>query len=275
MYALLAITSSLVWGTADFIGGTLSRRRNTLSVLAGAAPFGLLAAITVLLISGSPVEMGPHIWWGAFAGLIGLVGLGAFYAALASGQMGIVSPISALGVLVPLSIGLLSGELPSGLQLVGIILAVIGVVLASGPELNASATRRPVVLAFIAAASFGFTVWAMAQGGQTNAALTVVMMRVVQVATLVVLAIAVKAGRDLTRADLPWLIALGFADAFANYLFILAAGSGMLSVVSVLGSLFPVVTVLLAWRVHHERLLPIQYVGISIAMVGVVGITAG
>jgi drug/metabolite transporter (DMT)-like permease len=75
--------------------------------------------------------------------------------------------------------------------------------------------------------------------------------------------------------DLPWLMALGAADAFANYLFILAAGSGLLSVVSVLGSLFPVVTVLLAWWIHHERLQKIQYVGISVAMLGVVAITAG
>lgn len=275
MYALMAVASSLVWGTADFIGGTLSRRRNTVSVLAGAAPFGLLAAFLVAIIDGSGFAFGPHVWWGAFAGIVGLIGLGAFYAALAAGQMGIVSPISALGVLVPLSIGLISGEVPTGIQLVGIILAVIGVVLASGPELNASTTRRPVVLAFIAAGSFGFTVWAMAQGGQTNAPMTVVVMRIVQVASLVLLAMILKAGRDLEMRDLPWLMALGAADAFANYLFILAAGSGLLSVVSVLGSLFPVVTVLLAWWIHHERLQKIQYVGISVAMLGVVAITAG
>lgn len=275
MAAVLALLSSVVWGTADFIGGTLSRRRPAVAVLGGSQPFGLIAAVLSAAALGQWGGQRGALVNGAVAGVFGLAGLIAFYTALSTGRMGIVSPISSLGVLIPLGIGLVTGDHPSPWQLIGVLVAVVGVVLASGPELSGGAPARPVILAAMAALFFGCGIYFMAAGGRANPAMTVVMMRVVQV--LILAAVAVRAGSlgGLRPSDAPMLAITGVFDALANVLYTSAASLGMLSLVSVLGSLFPVVTVVLAWRFHHERLLAAQYAGIAATVAGVVAITAG
>jgi drug/metabolite transporter (DMT)-like permease len=275
MAAVLALMSSLVWGTADFLGGTLSRRRHPVAVLGGSQPFGLITALVAAVALGQLQWGGPAMSNGIVAGLFGLFGLICFYTALATGRMGIVSPISSLGVVIPLAIGLLAGDQPRPMQMLGVVVAIIGVVLASGPELSGGAPIRPVVLSLLAALFFGAGVYFMAAGGKANPAMTVVMMRVTQVGLLLALALALRTVGGLARSDIPLLGLTGFLDASANVLYTSAAAIGLLSLVSVLGSLFPVVTVLLAWWVHRERLQPVQYAGIAFTVMGVAAITAG
>lgn len=275
MAAVLALLSSFAWGTADFLGGILSKRRNPVAVIGGSQPFGLLAITIVALVSGQFWFSEEVIYNGVLAGLIGMVALMAYYQALATGQMGIVAPIGSLGVLVPLTYGYLAGEMPTAFQNIGIGLAIIGVVLASGPEFRGDAQVKPVILAFISAAMFGFTVLFMARGGELNPAGTVVMMRVAQVSVMVSIASILRTFGGLKKTDVPLLALTGSLDAVANVLFTTAAGLGLISVVSVLGSLFPVATALLAWWFLKERLLPIQYLGIVVTMAGVAAITSG
>lgn len=275
MAAVLALLSSFAWGTADFLGGILSKRRNPVAVIGGSQPFGLLAITIVALVSGQFWFSEEVIYNGVLAGLIGMVALMAYYQALATGQMGIVAPIGSLGVLVPLTYGYLAGEMPTAFQNIGIGLAIIGVVLASGPEFRGDAQVKPVILAFISAAMFGFTVLFMARGGELNPAGTVVMMRVAQVSVMVSIALILRTFGGLKKTDVPLLALTGSLDAVANVLFTTAAGLGLISVVSVLGSLFPVATALLAWWFLKERLLPIQYLGIVVTMAGVAAITSG
>lgn len=275
MAALLALLSSVVWGASDFLGGTLSKRLPAIAVVGGSQIFGLISAIIIATVQGDLGAPRGYILWGVAAGLFGLVGLIAFYAALSSGRMGIVSPISSLGVLVPLSIALLTGEKPSGLQYIGILVAVMGVVLASGPELNGGSDARPVLLAFVAALTFGFTIYGMARGSEFSSPMTVVAMRIAQVSSVLVIAAWKRSNGGLKKTDIPLLIVIGSTDAIANILFTASTAVGMLAVTSVLGSLFPVATVLLALVIHKERLLPIQYLGVVATMCGVVAITAG
>jgi drug/metabolite transporter (DMT)-like permease len=206
---------------------------------------------------------------------MGLFGLVAFYTALATGQMGIVAPISSLSAVVPVTIGLAQGERPGTLQVVGIVVALIGVILASGPELNGKVDSRPVLLAFIAAITFGFAVYFMARGGQVNPTMTITAMRLTQVVMVLVLVLALRSLGGLIKKDVPLLAAIGFTDAGANILFAVAASLGLLSVVAVLGSLYPIVTVLLAWWIHKERLIPVQYIGIVVTFSGVALIAVG
>ena len=277
MPLFLALLSSVTWGTSDFLAGNISRRLPPIAVLGGSQVFGGILAVGFALQTGhwrwdNPSTLG----WGAFAGVLGLVGLVAFYSALASGLMGIVSPISSIGVIIPLAIGLINGDQPSGVQYVGILVAFTGVVLASGPELNSKASARPVFLALVAALSFGICVFCMAKGGQAgNPAMTIAAMRITQVTCLAFVLLVARSFGGMRRSDLPMLAAIGFTDAAANILFAFAAATGLLSIVSILGSLFPVATVILAWRVLKERLLSIQYVGIVCTLLGVVAITAG
>ena len=136
MAALLALGSSVIWGSADFLGGLLTRTRSAYVVVAGSQAFGLLAIAIVALVTGDWREPVGYLPWAVGAGLSGAVGLVAYYAALSSGTMGVVAPIASMGAVVPVILGIAGGEHPSWVQLLGIVLALLGVAAASGPELS-------------------------------------------------------------------------------------------------------------------------------------------
>ena len=275
MPVILALLSSLVWGLSDFLGGTLSKKRKAVAVIGGSQSFGLLF-VSLLAIGFQAWTWNQIVWVnGAIAGAMGLLGLVCFYTALATGQMGIVAPISSLSAVVPVTIGLVQGERPSAMQLTGIVVALIGVILASGPELNGKVDPRPVFLALFAALTFGFCVYFMAQGARINPTMTVTAMRAVQVFLVIILFLAIRNLGGLVKRDIPMLATIGASDAGANVLYTFAASLGLLSVVSVLGSLYPIVTVLLAWWILKERLMRVQYVGIAITFSGVALLALG
>ena len=275
MPIVLALLSSLVWGLADFLGGTLSKKRKAIAVIGGSQSFGLLFA-TILSLAFGLWTWDTSVWInGIIAGALGLLGLVGFYTALATGQMGIVAPISSLSAVVPVTIGLAQGERPGTMQVTGIVIALIGVVLASGPELKGDVDPRPVFLAFFAAVTFGFCVYFMAKGGQINPTMTITAMRATQVAVVLIMALAIMSFGGLIKKDIPLLATIGVTDAGANILFAFAASLGLLCVVAVLGSLYPIVTVLLAWWIHKERLIPVQYLGIVVTFAGVALIAVG
>jgi drug/metabolite transporter (DMT)-like permease len=203
------------------------------------------------------------------AAVSGALGLLAFYVALASGTMGVVSPIAALGAVVPVVGGLLSGEQPSALASAGIVLALVGAVAASGPELQGSAGARPVLLAVIAGIGFGLAMLFIARGAQTDAVMTMWGMRLTSVTGFAVAALVTRNLGGLRPADIGPVALVGVGDVSANLLFGLSSTLGYVSVTSVLASLYPVATVLLARSVLHERLLRIQYVGVVAALAGV------
>lgn len=272
MSVLLALLSSLLWGTGDFLGGTAARRRPALVVVGLSQAAALLALVPLSLALGARPE---SLLDGVLAGVLGLVGLSCFYAALAGGTMGVVAPIAALGGAVPVLVGLARGEDPTVLQLSGIGVALAGVVLASGPELRAGAVR-PLALALVAAVGFGLVLVLLADGaeGSEGAVLvTLLLMRVTSVGLLA--AAAVVARPAIGGGGLLPLVLVGLFDAGANLSFALASRSGLLSVVAVLGSVYPVVTVLLARQLQHERLRPVQVVGVVAALGGVGLIAVG
>lgn len=271
MVALLALMSSLMWGAADFLGGTASRRRPAWQVVVWSQTIAGVVLIIAVLASGASrgIEFGPWFWWALLAGILGGAGLLTFYAALAQGTMGVVSPIAAMGVLIPLIVGLVSGDRLTSMQAVGVGAAVIGIVLASGPELSARSPWRPVLLAGCAAVFFGGALLGIAQGSKTSVLMTMLVMRSFSVTVFVIALLGWASMRQLRRAEIWPLIVIGAMDVAANVCFGWASSMGALAIVSVLGSIYPIVTVALAWFVHKERLAPIQYAGIAAAMAGV------
>lgn len=277
MAALLALLSSVLWGGSDFLGGTVSRRLAAPVVVGASQLVGLLAVTAVTAGLGELGGPSGYLPWAVGAGLAGLVGLVAFYSALAIGTMGVVSPIAALGVVVPVLVGLLRGERPGTVQVFGIVLAVVGVVLASGPELSGRAGARPLLLAVLAAFAFGLALLFIAEGGRTSTLMTLVAMRATSVAVMVVAlgAVARRTSLGLRAGDVPVITVMGVGDVGANLAFGVASTKGLVSVVAVLGSLYPVVTVLLARVVLAERLARVQNVGVAVALAGVVLIAVG
>lgn len=133
---VLALVSSVMWGAADFLGGVISRRLSAVVVVAWAEAIGLvICTVAAFAVAGwhGPFDW---LWWGVAAGAAGSTGLCCYYIALASGTMGVVSPIASLGVSVPVFVGFLTGEAPGVLQVSGIVVAIVGIVLTSGPELS-------------------------------------------------------------------------------------------------------------------------------------------
>jgi drug/metabolite transporter (DMT)-like permease len=275
MAALLALSSSLMWGTADFLGGFTSRRIPALAVYGLSQAVGFVVLVLAATVTSSWGD-DPGFWpWAIASSLLGMVGMLSFYAALAIGPMGIVSPLVALSVLVPVSFGLLVGEIPGGLQILGILAAVIGILLASGPELSGAESARPLILAGLAALGFGGMYLTMAEGSAYSPLMTMTGMRVTTVLLFLVILAKVRSLGGATRRDALPLAVIGVLDAAANVAYGVATTLGLLATTAVLGSLYPVVTAVLAAIVLHERLRAVQYAGVAVAMVGVVLISAG
>ncbi|MDP3712722.1 MAG: DMT family transporter [Mycobacteriales bacterium] len=283
MSAALALLSSLLWGTSDYLGGAASRRLPIPSVLGLAQLVALLGLVPLAVVTGELTAERSYAAPAIGAGLVGVVALGAFYRALAVGTMGVVAPIAALGVVVPVVAGLLDGERPSTLQIAGILVAVAGVVLASGPELSCKAGLEPLLLAALAAVGFGVVLLLVAQGSEDGGSVVMVLltMRLTVVLLLTVLLVALVLSRRRTwelgvrRGDLGLLVAIGIGDVAANGAYAVASQSSLVSVTAVLASLYPVMTALLAYRFDGERLRPIQVGGTALALAGVVLLAAG
>jgi drug/metabolite transporter (DMT)-like permease len=272
----LALLASLTWGTADFLGGTAARRLPAAVVVVLSQTAGLAAVLVVAAATGRLTSPLPVLGWALAAGVCGAIGLTAFYAALAAGTMGVVAPLAALGVLLPVAVGLAGGDRPTGWQGLGVAVAVVGVVGACGPELRGHApARRPLLLAALAGVSFGAVNVLIAGGATSSPTMTLLVMRVTSVS--VVFAGLRRAGVSAraSRRTWPLLAATGFGDVGANALFAVASTRGYLSVVSVLSSLYPVVTVLLARAVHDERVRRVQGVGVTLTLAGVALIASG
>jgi drug/metabolite transporter (DMT)-like permease len=279
MSAFLALFSSLLWGSADFLGGNLTKKYKAVAVTAVSQSFGLLFGILVILVTSS--WLAPTLSWdgyvilGVLAGLLGFGGLTAFYAGLATGRMGVVSPISSLSVLIPLAIAIFGGEKPNTIQITGMCVALLGAFCASGPEIRGGVSAKPLIFATIAAFGFGGAITLIAKGSQTSPIMTMTTMRFTTFIVALVLLAKYRTFGGFAKKDLPILIIIGAADFFGNLLLGIATTKGLVSLAVVLGSLFPIVTVLLAFKFLHERLHKVQYLGIALAISGVVILSLG
>lgn len=279
MASLLALLSSALWGSADYQAGKLSKRFPSIAVLASSQAIGFLTGVFLVLITGAwrASAIGEHgyLFAGVLAGLSGYAGLMSLYAGLSTGRMGVVSPISSLGALIPLAYAILiKGDHLSTILTIGVIAALLGGFLASGPEVSQGLPLKPVLLALSAALFFGLALVFMAIGSESSALMTMTTMR----ATTLVIGLGIFAKfrnfGGLGRREIPILIFIGVADFAANLLLGIATTKGLVSLAMVLGSLYPIATALLAFKFLHERLHKIQYVGVAFAVIGVSLISA-
>ncbi|MCX5088738.1 DMT family transporter [Streptomyces sp. NBC_00365] len=285
MTALFALATSLLWGLADFGGGLLTRRTPALTVVVASQSIAAAVLGAIMVATGGWSAAGPQLWFAFAAGLVGPVALLAFYKALALGPMGVVSPLGSLAVAVPITVGLFLGEHPGLTQMAGIAVAVVGVVLAGGPQLRGAAVQRQaVLLTLIAALGFGtvFVLIAQASSSVTGLFLALFVQRVTNVATGgTALFVAVRRGAvALPEGGFPWqslpaLAFVGLADVAANGTYSVAAQHGPVTVAAVLASLYPVVTALAARGFLSERLRAIQAAGAGLALVGTVLLATG
>jgi drug/metabolite transporter (DMT)-like permease len=291
MSAVLALLASLVWGTSDFAGGLVSKRVRPL-VVVGLAHLSTL--VVLLVVATATGSFGTHLGylpWAIAGGVVGLIGLVAFYTALSTGSMGIVAPIAGTGAIVPVVVGLVGGDSPGALQILGMVVAIGGVVLASGPELRATTKGgvRPLLLACVAALGFGSVFVCIERGSRYSVLMTLTFQRVTSTAIVCLIGLGYYlANRRITNKTeerprlLPStakqcgaIVFVGWTDAGANGLYGAASRHGLVSITAVLASLYPAVTVVLARVIEGERTKRIQDVGVALALGGIVLLAVG
>jgi drug/metabolite transporter (DMT)-like permease len=275
-----ALATALIWGAVDFVAGVKSRSSGALAVLAVSQVSGLLLIAVVTAARGEGPPGGAHLLYAAAAGAASTVGLAALYQGLAVGMMSVVAPITATGAAIPVVVGLARGEDPSWLQGTGLPLALLGIVLAS-VERGSGRGRREgrlaagVGLALLGALGLGGFFLAFDEASEGSIWWAVLMQRATLVGLLVVPAIVFRDRVVPRRRDALPVIAMGLADVAALTLLAEATTRGLISVVSVIASLYPVTTVLLAQVVLRERVSGPQRFGVASALAGVGLVSAG
>ena len=272
----LGLAASVSWGVADFLGGLKSRQLHVVTVLVLSQVVGMLLVGLLVAARGDGPPDAHFLVYGALAGLSGLIGLAAFYRGMAVGAMAVVAPISATGAAIPVVVGVATGDRPSAIQGAGLLLALGGVVLASRERGTAGARLAAGTgLALAAAAGFGGFFVGMDAASDGGVLWALLAARAFDVALLVGVALVLRPGLSLSGRDTRDIAAVGLFDVAANALFALASTEGLVSLVAVLASLYPVVTIILARAVLGERVRTSQGVGVALALVGVGAIAGG
>jgi drug/metabolite transporter (DMT)-like permease len=271
----LALGASLTWGVADFFGPLKGRTYGALRVLFYVQLGGLAAIAAVVAVRGQgPADSAALL--AIPAAISGTLGLYAYYRGMAVGAMSIVAPIAGISAVVPVTFGIVTGERPSSWQLLGIAAALGGVFLASrepgrgGPKIAAG-----VGLALLAAVGFGGYFPAMHAAGDADFWWAALIFRMTSTSVILATVAIRRPALGIERVQIPLLALIGIGDMLGNLLFAAASTSGLVSVTSVLASLYPIVTVILARLVLSERVARAQEAGIVLTLAGVALISAG
>jgi len=258
----------------------MARRMAVLVVLAVSQSAGLVVIAVAVGLVAEPAPDAEFVPYAALAGLAGVCGLVAFYRALAVGKMTVVAPISSMAVLVPVVVGIATGDRPSALQAVGAVLGLVGIVLASRESADEAQEDRRVAtgvgLALMSGLGFGLFFVAMDVAADSDPLWASFVNRGTSLSLLLLALLVFRPGfNGLTAPRVPVLMGIGALEMGANVAFAYAATEGLLSLTSIVASLYPVVVVVLAWILLHERLERSQKAGVAAAFAGVALIAGG
>jgi drug/metabolite transporter (DMT)-like permease len=273
---VFALTAAVLYGSADFLGGAVSRRTHVLSVLVVSAPAGAVVLLAVAMAAGGPVGTA-GLPWAAAAGVAGGGGLILFYAGLAAGPMQVVAPVSALvSTALPVGVAIAAGERPGPLVYLGGAVCLVATVLVSSEGIGrgrpvARPGGRGLLLGIAGGLAFGLFFLFLRYAGASGVLWPSAMARVT--GALVVTGAVAWLGGQAWRSGSPWLLAAavisGVLDAAANVCYVAATRDGLFGIAVVLTSLYPGITVLLARVVLRERMRLPQLAGLLLAVAGI------
>jgi drug/metabolite transporter (DMT)-like permease len=265
-----------MWGVGDFLGGLAARKLAVIVVVVVSQAIGLAGLLVLVVATRDPFPGVTELLPAAGAGVAVLAGVTAFYRGLAIGAMGIVAPITAAGPVVPLAVDAAHGTTPTALQWLGIAFILLGVATLSWEGAHGQARLASGAgLAIFAALGFGLYFVGIDAGADESASWAVVAARITAVSLGVVVALAASKSLRAPRSMLPILVAVGLIDTFANVLVAAATTYGAVGIVAVLSSLYPLVTMVLAWVVVGERLSATKRLGGVVAVAGAAFVAAG
>ena len=268
---LLALASSIAYGSADFLGGVAARGAHVLRVVAIAAPASLAVELVLWPAFGAGFSSGA-LAWGAASGIASAASFALLYRTLAIGPMSVLSPVTAVvSAALPVGVGLIGGEQLGGAAIAGIALAfVAGVVISGGPdEGGRRPSRTALVLAFGAGATIALQLVCLDQAPHDSGIAPLIIGRSVSSAIVLTAALMLRGRLGANRPSVPAAAGAGALDSLANFSFLLAVREGELAVVAVITALYPAATVVLARAFLSERIGPVQIVGLGLAAVAV------
>jgi uncharacterized membrane protein len=269
--AFFGLISAAGWGSGDFCGGLAARRSRVYGVVFVSQSVGLLLLAALALLLSEPVPDPGDLLLAGLAGIVGVGGLVALYRGLAVGRMGMVAPVSAVvSAVVPLGFGLFLEGLPSVQQMLGFAIALFAVWFISSTRDGRRSELRELGLPALAGLGLGTFLIVIARASEVSILWPLVAARTTSVAILLLL-MALTSRRERPPAGrLPLMALAGLLDTGGNAFYALAAQVGRLDMAAVLSSLYPAVTVLLAWIVLKEQLTGRQWAGVASAIVAVV-----
>lgn len=266
---IYGLASAAIWGSGDFSGGFATKKDNVFTVVFLSQFFGLLLLILLAVLFADPTPTTRDLFFGALAGLGGMVGLLGFYYGLSQQQMGLFAPLVAvITAILPVFAGILFEGLPSMVQIIGFCIAFTAVwFLSLGGEKN-QITPKVIWLAITAGLGFSTFFIAIDQADGSGAVFwPLVAARTASVVVLSVILAVRRLPHTAPRQNLPVIGLTGIFDSGGNIFFVLAAQVGRLDIASVLGSLYPATTVMLAWLILKERLQRMQWIGVGLTLV--------
>ena len=278
MSILLALSSALIYGVADWCGGRASRFHPSPIVTVVGQAVSLVLIMAAVAVIGTPVPPATTLAWGMLAGASGAVGLASLYYAFANGSMTVVAPISAVvGAVLPGLGGITDGERPEPIAYAGIATAIAAVALVSGAvgTRDAPTPLRIVWFAVLAGLGFGVLFAALDRTADSSGLWPLVAARAASVPLLLVIVAVTGSRVGRQRRQLRVAVAAGGLDMAANVLYLEAVRGGLLSLVAVVSSLYPASTVMLAFAIDRERVNRWQSVGMALAAVALVLVTLG
>jgi drug/metabolite transporter (DMT)-like permease len=270
----LALGASLTWGVSDFFGPLKGRALGALRVLVYVQLGGLTAIVLIVAARGKgPAD--PAVLFAVPAAISGTLGFYAYYRGMAVGAMSIVAPIAGISAAIPVVVGIISGDRPSLWQWFGIAAALGGVFLASREPGRGGRVAAGVGLALLAAIGFGGYFPPMHAAGNADFWWASLIFRMTSTSVILAAVAIRRPSLAVAPIQVPLIALIGVGDMLGNFLFAAASTSGLVSITSVLASLYPIVTVLLARLVLKERVARSQEAGIALTLAGVALISAG
>lgn len=278
MAVLLGFASALVYGVGDWCGGRATRRQASLLVAAIGQAVSLVIVAAVTFGSGLGAPAASTWWWSAGGGIVGALGIAGLYYGLAHGEVSVVAPITAVvGVVVPVVVGLATGERPTVIALIGIVAAVVAIALVSG-AVSRHERRTPlriVALAAVVGGCFGSLFVALDQTDPASGTWPLLIARLASVPMLLVLIGIRRVRPSGDRGSLGVAVLAGAFDMAANALYLEAVRQGMLSLVAAVSSLYPASTVALASVVDREHISRSKAYGLAAAGAALVLVSVG
>jgi drug/metabolite transporter (DMT)-like permease len=273
--ALFALSSACLWGSGDFGGGLAVRRSNPFQVLVLSCLSGIAVLLGCTAIWRETLPSLGSVLWAMAAGGAGVIGMAALYRALSLGHAASVAPTAAVtGAALPVCFSFITEGWPSALRLAGFALALLGIWLVSQASTpgGEKVTQRGWRLACLAGGSFGFFFILLAQIEPGAIFVPLVLSRCAALGLTLLLLFGSRTMLPPLTSN-PTALLVGALDAGGNVFYVLAKHLTRLDVATVLGSLYPAATVLLARLVLKEDISRGQWAGVGLCLLAIVLIT--